>query len=105
MGGAGGAAGLDLIAQLLDERPGVLTARELLDCSPNEGTLLLVAREYSRLGEHRKALRAARRAAQALGPTASVTSVWGEVRDRSGRGEEAEQLRDAALHGLLAPPT
>ena len=95
--------GLEQVARLLDERPDVLTPRELLELCPLEGALLLVARQLARAGEHRKALRAARRAARALGPTPTVTAVLAEVLTACGQVEEARTLGEAALRRLVAP--
>jgi hypothetical protein len=93
--------GLELIAALLNQHPGALTPRQLLECSPAEGTLLLVAREYARMGERDRALRAARRAARQLGPTPQVTAVLSEVLVACGRAEEAAKLQEAAVRRLL----
>jgi tetratricopeptide (TPR) repeat protein len=97
------AAGIERIARALDEQPGALQPREILECCPTEGGLLVVARELSRLGEHRKALRAARRAARVLGPSPSVAAVLAEVLRRSGQEVEADRLCEEAALRLLAP--
>ena len=75
----------------------------MLECSPTEGALLLVAREYARSGDYDRALRAARRAARNLGPLPSVTAVLSEVLTLCGQHEEAAQIRDQAVVRLLAP--
>jgi tetratricopeptide (TPR) repeat protein len=92
---------LELMAEVLDRHPGVLSPRELLECSPTEGTLLLVAREYARQGEHERALRAARRVARSLGPLPAVTAVLGDVLRLCGQHEEAARIQDEALLRLL----
>lgn len=96
--------GLELMAELLDRNPGVLGPRELLECSATEGTLLLVAREYARAGDHDRALRAARRAARSLGPLPSVTAILSEVLTLCGQPDEAAQIQDEAVLRLLAAP-
>ena len=95
--------GLELIAELLDEQPGVVDSRELLECCPTQGGLLLVARELARAGEHKKAMRAARRAAREgqLSPTVAV--ILAEVMALCGQQEEAAQLGQQAVLHLLAP--
>ncbi len=97
--------GLDRIAELLTERPGVLEPRELLECCPMQGTLLLVARELARVGDVEKAERAARLAAEALGPTATVCAVLAEVLELLGQEGKARLLREQTVARLLAPPT
>jgi len=64
---------------------------------------LLVAREYARAGEHRRALRAARRAARSLGPTPSVTAILTEVLTLCGQHDEAAQLAEESALRLVAP--
>lgn len=95
--------GLRRLAELLDRNPGCIPPRELLELAPAEGTLLLVAREYARAGDHRKAMRAARRAARALGPTPTVTTVLAEVLQLCGKQGEAEQITQDALLRLVSP--
>jgi len=96
--------GLDRIAELLGEHPGIIEPRELLECCPMQGTLLLVARELARQGESARAERAARVAAEALGPTATVCAVLAEVLELLGRDDKAALLREQAVARLLAPP-
>jgi hypothetical protein len=69
-----------------------------------QGTLLLVARELARQGESVRAERAARVAAEALGPTATVCAVLAEVLELLGRDDKARLLREQAVARLLAPP-
>ena len=95
--------GLDLIAALLQERPGVIEPRELLECCPMQGTLLLVARELARRGEHDMAERAARAAAAALGPTPSVCAVLVQVLELLGKPQQAALLTEQAVQRLVAP--
>ena len=95
--------GLDRIAELLAEHPGAVEPRELLECCPLQGTLLLVARELARTGEAAKAERAARLAAESLGPTATVCAVLAEVLELLGQGGKARLLREQAVARLLAP--
>ena len=101
-GASGSPEGLAWIAELLDRQPGCLNPRELLECCPSEGCLLLVAREYARGGEAKKALRAARRAARTLGPQPSVTGVLTEVLSLCGQADEAAQLREESVLRLVA---
>ncbi len=96
--------GLRLIGSLLDDFPGVLSPRELLECCPSQGGLLLVSRELARTGETQKALRAARRAARHLELTPQVASILGEVMTLCGEPEEARKLSDQAFQRLLSPP-
>lgn len=95
--------GLDLIAGLLQERPGIIGVRELLECCPMQGTLLLVARELARRGEVEPAERAARAAAQALGPTPSVCAALVEVLSLLGKDQQAALLCEQAVQRLVAP--
>lgn len=96
-------AGLDRIAELLHQHPGVVDVRELIECCPLQGTLLLVARELARQGESARAERAARLAAEALGPTATVCAVLAEVLALLGQEGKARLLREQAVARLLAP--
>lgn len=96
--------GLERIAQLLAERPGVLSPREILECCPTEGALLVVAREYVRLGEPRRALRAARRAARALGPSPTASAVLAEVLAACGRAQEAQRIYEETVLRLADKP-
>jgi tetratricopeptide (TPR) repeat protein len=93
--------GLDLVAELLRDHPGAMEPRELLECCPMQGTLLLLAREFARDGQTGKAERAARAAAQALGPTPSVTAVLGEVLQLLGKQQQAALLCEQAVLRLL----
>ena len=93
---------LQLTAALLDAHPELANPRDLLQACPTEGTVLLVARELARRGEHAKALRAARHASQQLGPTPEVLAVLGEVLTRADRQEEAAQICQEALLRLVA---
>lgn len=93
--------GLDRIAELLSDRPGTLEPRELLQACPMQGTLLLVARELARGGESARAERAARLAAEALGPTPTVCAVLAEVLSLLGQGDKARLLREQAVTRLL----
>jgi len=95
--------GLDRIAELLGEHPGVVEPRELLECCPLQGTLLLVARELARSGETARAERAARLAAEQLGPTSTVCAVLAEVLELLGQDGKARLLREQAVAALLAP--
>lgn len=96
--------GLDRIAELLAAHPGAIDPRELLECCPLQGTLLLVARELARAGEHARAERAARLAAEALGPTATVCAVLAEVLELLGQEGKARLLREQAVARLLTAP-
>lgn len=96
--------GLDRIAELLHERPGIMSVRELLECCPMQGTLLLVARELARNGETEQAERAARAAAQSLGPTPSVCAALVEVLSLLGKDQQAALLCEQAVQRLVAPP-
>ncbi len=96
-------AGLDRIAELLSTHPGAVDVRELVECCPLQGTLLLVARELARHGDHERAERAARRAAEALGPTPTVCGVLAEVLQLLGKAEQARLLREQAIVRLLQP--
>lgn len=94
--------GLDRIAELLTEHPDALDPRELLEACPMQGTLLLVARELARAGESARAERAARFAAESLGPTPTVCAVLAEVLQLLGRDDKARLLREQAVVRLLA---
>ena len=94
--------GLDRIAELLRERPGVVDSRELLEACPMQGTLLLVARELARAGESARAERAARFAAESLGATPTVCAVLAEVLQLLGKDDQARLLRERAIARLLA---
>lgn len=96
--------GLDRIAELLSENPGVIEPRELLANCPMQGGLLLVARELARAGEHQRAERAARVAAESLGPTPTVCAVLAEVLDLLGQEQKAQLLREQTVARLLSPP-
>lgn len=96
--------GLDRIAELLTEHPGAVEPRELLESCPLQGTLLLVARQLARQGDTGRAERAARVAAESLGPTATVCAVLAEVLELLGKEEKARLLREQAVARLLAPP-
>ena len=85
--------GLELVAELLTDHPGVMEPRELLECCPMQGTLALVARELARLGRTEAAANAARLALERMGPSPSVAAVLSEVLQMLGRGDEAAQLR------------
>lgn len=100
-GGTRSPEGLDRIAELLTERPGAVDTRELLESCPMQGTLLLVARELARQGESARAERAARFAADALGPTATVCAVLAEVLQLLGKDDKARLLREQAIARLL----
>ncbi len=95
--------GLDRIAELLGEHPGAIEPRELLECCPLQGALLLVARELARTGETVRAERAARLAAESLGPTATVCAVLAEVLELLGQDGKARLLREQTVARLLAP--
>ena len=103
-GGTRSPIGLDRIAELLTEHPGVVEPRELLECCPLQGTLLLVARELARQGDTVRAERAARRAAEALGPTATVCAVLAEVLQLLGQEGKARLLREQGVIRLLNLP-
>lgn len=93
--------GLDRIAELLSAHPGALEPRELLECCPLQGTLLLVARELARQGDKERAERAARTAASALGPTPTVCAVLVEVLQLLGKEAEARLLCEQTVARLL----
>ena len=95
--------GLQLIGELLDQNPGIVDSRELLECCPTQGGLLLVARELARVGEHDKAMRAARRAAREAELSPTVAVFLAEVMALCGKQEEAQQLGQEAVLRLLAP--
>ncbi|MEM7199338.1 MAG: hypothetical protein AAF628_03670 [Planctomycetota bacterium] len=95
--------GLGRIAEVLEQEPGAVSPRELLECCPTEGALLLAARDLARRGQQDQALRAARRAARTLGPTPTVTAVLSEILGLCGRDGEAAQLADEAVLRLVAP--
>ncbi|MEE9127472.1 MAG: hypothetical protein V3U11_10060, partial [Planctomycetota bacterium] len=95
--------GLDEVAQLLRDKPGVMEPRELLECCPMQGTLLIVAREYALSGETRKAERAARKAARTLGPSPTVAAVLTEVLELIGKNEDASALCEQAILRLVSP--
>ncbi|MBX3464193.1 MAG: hypothetical protein KF830_13555 [Planctomycetes bacterium] len=97
-------AGLDRIAELLGAHPGAVEERELLECCPLQGTLLLVARELARRGETARAESAARKAAEVLGPTPTVCAVLAEVLQLLGQDEQARLLREQAIVRLLQFP-
>ncbi|MFT4514223.1 MAG: tetratricopeptide (TPR) repeat protein [Planctomycetota bacterium] len=103
-GGTRSPTGLDRIAELLSEHPGAVEPRELLSNCPMQGGLLLVARELARSGEHERAERAARVAAEALGPTPTVCAVLAEVLDLLGEKQKAQLLREQTVAQLLAAP-
>lgn len=96
--------GLDRIAELLSEHPGAVEPRQLLVSCPMQGTLLLVARELARAGEDSRAVRAARVAAEALGPTPTVCAVLADVLDLLGEAPRAQLLREQTVAKLLAAP-
>jgi tetratricopeptide (TPR) repeat protein len=104
-GGTRSPVGLDRIAELLTDHPGAVDERELLESCPLQGTLLLVARELARSGDTARAERAARRAADALGPTPTVCAVLAEVLQLLGKDEKARLLREQAIVRLLSPST
>lgn len=95
--------GLESIGELLDQNPGIVDSRELLECCPTQGGLLLVARELARAGEHRKAMRAARRAAKETRLSPTVAVILAEVMALCGEQDEARQLGEEAVLRLLAP--
>ena len=97
-------AGLDRIAELLSERPGAVEIRELLAWCPLQGILLVVARELARAGELDRAKRAARVAAEALGPTPTVCAVLAEVLELLGDRDKASLLREETVARLLVSP-
>jgi tetratricopeptide (TPR) repeat protein len=100
-GGTRSPAGLDRIAEVLAAHPGCVEPRELVECCPLQGALLLVARELARRGELERAERAARVAAEALGPTPTVCAVLAEVLTLLGKEEQARLLREQAVVRLL----
>jgi tetratricopeptide (TPR) repeat protein len=101
-GGTRSPEGLDLIAELLREHPDVLEPRELLECCPMQGTLLVVARMLASRGEADQAERAARLAAETLGPTDSVVGALTEVLQLLGREQQARMLCEQAVRRLVA---
>ena len=66
-----------------------------------QGILLVVARELARAGEHSRAERAARMAAEALGPTPTVCGVLAEVLELLGESRKAQLLREQTVSKLL----
>lgn len=98
-----GSSGLARAAAALDVAGAKLSAREILECMPNAGGLLLAARAYARAGEHRRALRAARRAARTLGPSPTVAAVLAELLHAAGdptaAGFTAEAVSRLVEHG------
>ncbi len=94
---------LERIATALDRHPGLFEPRELLEACPLQGTLLLVARELARQGESARAERAARMAAEALGPTPTVCALLSEVLALLGQEDKARLLRQEAITRLLSP--
>ncbi len=101
-GGTRSPEGLDRIAEVLGEHPGSIEVRELLECCPLQGTLLLAARELARLGQIEAARRAAQQAAELLGPTPTVCAVLADVLRLLGREQEARLLGEQAIQRLLA---
>ncbi|MHC5065858.1 MAG: tetratricopeptide repeat protein [Planctomycetota bacterium] len=97
------ATGFELLSKLLDEHPGIVSPRELLEACPIEGTVLLVAREYARQGDTRRAERAARAATRNLGLTPSTAAVLAEVLELCGRAEDAKTICQEAVKRLVAP--
>ncbi len=95
--------GLDRIAALLQNAPLAMDPRELLACCPMQGMVLLLARELARRGQTDDALRAARHAAETLGPTTTVCLVLAETLDRLGQTERSQQLAEQAALQLLQP--
>ncbi|MEC7584931.1 MAG: hypothetical protein VYE77_11490 [Planctomycetota bacterium] len=93
--------GLDRIAELFSEHPGIMEPRELMECCPMQGTLLVVARELARQGELDQARRAAQHAAEILGPTPTVCAVLVEILQLLGREQEARLLGEQAVQRLL----
>lgn len=93
--------GLERIAALLREHPGCMEPREILECCPLQGALLVLAREFARQGHYEQAERAARQAAQVLGPTPTVCAVLAEVLGMLGRDAEARLLGEQAVRHLL----
>lgn len=93
--------GLDRIASLLAEHPGCVEPRELLACCPMQGAVLLAARELARLGQHEEALRAARLAADSLGPTPTVCMALAETLEQIGQRERAQLLAIESVQALL----
>lgn len=98
-------AGLDRIAELLSDYPGVVEIRELLAWCPMQGILLVVARELARAGDMDRAKRAARVAAEALGPTPTTCAVLAEVLELLGEQEKATLLREETVAQQLMRPT
>jgi hypothetical protein len=93
--------GLDRIAEVLRDHPGCIEPRELLECCPLQGALLLVARELARRGDLARAERAAKQAAEQLGPTPTVCAVLAEVLELLGQDGKARLLREQAVLRLL----
>jgi len=96
-----GSAALARCAEAIDAEPDRLSPRQILECCPTEGGLLLVARAYARGGEPQRALRAARRAARCLGPSPTVSLVLAEVLRLAG-DPGAEAFASEAAARLLA---
>lgn len=95
--------GLDRIAEMLRQRPGCVEPRELFSCCPLQGTILLLAREFARLGQRDTALRAVRYAAEHLGPTPTVCLSLAETLEMLGEPRRAEMLAVEAAKRLLVP--
>ena len=93
--------GLDRIAALIAERPGCVDPRELLTCCPMQGVVLLVAKELARLGQREAALRAARHAAEHLGPTPTVCMALAETLQQLGEPAQGRRLAVEAVQRLL----
>jgi tetratricopeptide (TPR) repeat protein len=100
-GGTRSPVGLDRIAEVLRDHPGCIEPRELLECCPLQGALLLVARELARRGDLARAERAAKQAAEQLGPTPTVCAVLAEVLELLGQDGKARLLREQAVLRLL----
>lgn len=95
--------GLQRIAELLDQEPNAVSARELLESCPVQGAVLLVARQYARAGDHARAERAARAAVRGLPMTPSVAAAFAEVLELCGHREDSRQVTEDAVRRLVAP--
>ena len=93
---------LQLMDEVLEKDGQLMTPREIVNLSPTHGTLLLIAKLYARRGEGRKALRAVRHVARALGPTPEVVLVLKEVLESVGETAEAARVCEDAVLRLLA---
>lgn len=93
---------LQLMGDILAKDGQLMSTREIVNLSPTHGTLLLIAKLYAQRGEGKKALRAVRHVARALGPTPEVVLVLKEVLESVGETAEAARVCEEAVLRLLA---